>query len=270
MTSKVELTGTKPITFVVATNNREILEKNLLASPCLRNPHAHQIILQENFRSAATAYNDGIDNSLNDLIVFCHQDMFFPPNWISQLESTIQRLEQKDSDWGVLGCFGVTRDGQKHGYVYSSGLGIIGQHSEPVEVQTLDEIVLVFKKSSGLRFDSALRHFHLYGTDICLRAATLGRKNYAVSVFCIHNTYQAFNLPKEFFECCDHIRRTWSRSLPVQTPCIRISKSNIPVYVRRLRQMYFKHLRRKEQTVLRETDVSRLFEEVADSAHTSA
>ena len=253
----------EPITFVVAINKRDVLEQNFLASPCLRDPHPHQILLQENFKSAALAYNDAIDKSLNDLIVFCHQDMFFPASWISQLRESCARLDAEDPNWGVLGCSGITSERQMRGHVYSSGLGIVGNTSQPGEVQTLDEIVLIFRKSSGLRFDEGLPHFHFYGTDICLRAAERGMKNYAISAFCIHNTYQNFRLPVEFYECCGHIRKVWKKSLPIQTTCISITRSNLPVYLRRLRQAYVKHIRRKEHEVTRADDVKRVFEEVS-------
>src|SRR5208337_5309354 len=106
---------TRAITFVVCVNNREILETNFLASPCLLAPHPHQIIPQEGFSSATRAYNDAIDKSSNDLIVFCHQDMFFPATWISQLENILDCLRTQDPKWGVLGCCGITCDGQFRG-----------------------------------------------------------------------------------------------------------------------------------------------------------
>lgn len=267
MAVKIETPATTtPITFVVTVNKKDILEKNFLASPCILGPHPHQIILQEKFDSATAAYNDAINKSVNDLIVFCHQDMFFPALWISDFQRTLKYLEQRDSNWGVLGCWGVTSDGQFHGHIYSTGLGIIGRPSEPTEIQTLDEIVLILRKSSGLRFDQDLPHFHLYGTDICLRAAKLGMRSYAISALCIHNTFQGFNLPKEFYDCCKHIKRVWNESLPIQTTCIRITRSNFPVYARRLKQLYFKHIRREEHQVLRVSDVTCLFDEVTRSA----
>jgi hypothetical protein len=266
MLSKTEMPEVKPITFVVAVNKEDILTKNFLASPCLVGPHPHQILLQRNFTSAATAYNDAIDKSVNDLMVFCHQDMFFPGPWISQLHESCQRLETRDPNWGVLGCSGITSERKMYGHVYSSGLGIVGNTSEAGEVQTLDEIVLMLRKSSGLRFDEALPHFHFYGADICLRAATRGMKSYAISDFCVHNTYQNFNLPSEFYECCEYIRKVWRKSLPIQTTCITISSSNIPVYLRRLRQAYLKHIRRKEYEVTRSKDVTQVFEELTRSS----
>lgn len=259
----LEMPKVKPITFVVAVNKRDILERNFLASPCFRDPHPHQILFQENFPSAALAYNDAIDKSVHDLMVFCHQDMFFPEPWISQLQQSCESLATKDPNWGVLGCSGITRDRRMHGYVYSSGLGIVGNTSETGEVQTLDEIVLIFRKSSGLRFDESLPHFHFYGADICLRAAERGMKSYAISAFCLHNTYQNFRLPAEFYECCEHIRRVWKKSLPIETTCISITRSNLPVYLRRVRQAYLKHIRRKEHEFTRVEDVTKVFKEIS-------
>jgi len=270
MSYTAENPARKAITFVVCVNKRDILDGNFLASPCLLGPHPHQIILQEGFSSATAAYNDAIDKSVNDLIVFCHQDMFFPAPWISQLASILDSLQSRDPSWGVLGCCGITSDGRLRGYVYSLGVGIIGGPAEPAEIQTLDEIVLILRKSSGLRFDGKLPHFHLYGTDICLRAATRGMKSYAISALCVHNTFQDFDLPKEFFECCQYVKREWKQFLPIRTTCIRITASNIPICVRRFKQLYFKHIRRRDKKVFRVSDAARLFEEVTRTLQTSS
>lgn len=255
--------GSLPITFVVAVNNRKVLESNFLASPCFLDPTPYQLLLQENFTSAAAAYNDAIDKSVNDLIVFCHQDMFFPDSWISEVASALKHLQLQDPKWGVLGCSGITREGSLHGHIYSSGVGIVGNPSEPVPVQTLDEIVLILRKSSGLRFDIELPHFHFYGADICLRAGSLGLKSYAISAFCIHNTHQSLILPKEFYECCEHTRRVWKDSLPIQTTCTRITRFNLHVRLRRLREVYLRYIRHKEVGGRRFDDVRRILEEVS-------
>ena len=261
-TLKASSIGT--ITFVVSVNNCEVFESNFLASPCLRGPNDHQILVQEHFDSAAKAYNDAIERSANDLIVFCHQDIFLPEPWISQLGEALDRLEAEDPRWGVLGCYGVTSDHGGHGYVYSSGLGTMGEPFErPAPVQTLDEIVLILRKSSGLRFDERLPHFHFYGTDICLRAAAAGMKSYAISAFCVHNTHQSLILPKEFYDCCRHIKRVWKDNLPIQTTCIRITRSNFPMYVRRLKEFRLRYILRREVGGTRVQNVQRLFEECA-------
>jgi hypothetical protein len=251
----MQMSVTDQITFIVAANNREILERNLLMSSCLRAPHNHEILVQEGFSSAAEAYNDGLGRSNNELLIFVHQDVFLPEGWISKLNAALRYLEETDPNWGVLGCWGVTKNRHYRGHVYSSGWGILGTEFEcPEPVQTLDEIVLIFRNSSGLFFDRYLPHFHFYGTDICMRAAKRGMKSYAMSAFCIHNTSQILRLPKEFYLCYSHIRRVWKHDLPIQTTCIRISKSNAEIYRRRLEDYCRHHLRFKSSPAPRATD----------------
>lgn len=235
------------ITFAVAVNNREVFEKNFLASACLRGARDHEILVQENFSSAAKAYNDAIGRASHDLVIFAHQDIFLPEPWVAQLERALDYLGAEDPRWGVLGCYGETLNDNGRGYIYSSGLGTMGRPFErPAPVQTLDEIVLIVRKSSGLRFDERLPHFHLYGTDICLRAGSRGMKSYAISAFCIHNTHQSLILPKEFYDCCRHIKRVWKDSLPIQTTCIRITRSGFQIHLRKAQEFHLRYIRRKE------------------------
>jgi hypothetical protein len=253
----------RQFTFVVAVNTTDVFETNFLSSECLRGPHPHEIIVQKGFGSASKGHNDALDRSRNDLVIFVHQDVILPALWIDQLEKSLDDLEAADPQWGVLGCYGVSRDGQGFGYVYSSGLGIIGQPFEhPVEIQSLDEIVLILRKSSGLRFDDNLPHFHLYGTDICRRAEQLRRKSYAISCFCIHNTNQDFILPQEFYTCCDIIRRSWKSHLPIQAPCVRITRLKVPIYIRKLKEIYFSRVCGKKFGDIRAQDVPQLLIQV--------
>lgn len=248
--------ATKNITFVVAVNDRESFKTNFLASPCLRAPYEHQILVQEGFVSAAKAYNDAIGKAFHDLVVFCHQDIFLPDNWVLELSCALESLGMTDPNWGVLGCYGETLNDNGRGYVYSSGRGIMGRpFRDPAQVQTLDEIVLILRKSSGLFFDDRLPHFHLYGTDICLRAARRQMKSYAISAFCIHNTNQTLVLPSEFYACHNHIKRVWNDCLPIRTTCLKITRFSFSLYRRRLSELYLRHIRRKELGGTRVRDV---------------
>lgn len=253
----------RPLTFVVATNDKGVLRTNLLASGCLSRAHPHQVIIQEGYRSASQAYNDAIEKSKNDAIVFVHQDIVLPDEWMADLERSLQSLEKTDANWGVLGCWGATRNNWGVGYIYSTGLGLLGRpFDSPQPVETLDEIVLVIRKSSGLRFDERLPHFHLYGTDICLRAEAVGRTNYVVPAFCVHNTHQMLVLPSEFYECCRYIRRVWKHRLPVQTCCIRITRWGLGLHVRKLHETFLRYTGRDRRAAARADDIDRLLNRV--------
>lgn len=234
------------VTFVIAVNSREVLQQNLLASPCLQDNAGHQFLIQENYRSAAAAYNDALEKATNNVVIFLHQDLFLPSAWLSKLEDNLRYLDETDPAWGVIGCWGARADGQLCGHIYSSGLGVLGaEFGRPLTVRTLDEIVLVFRKDSGLRFDEALPHFHFYGTDICMRATEQGRRCYVISAFCIHNTQQLLTLPNEFYACYKHTKRVWNSHLPIQTTCIEISRFDEDVLRRRAKQLCRRVLRRK-------------------------
>jgi len=266
-----DIPAQRHITFVIATNRRDVLEQNFLISPCLRSPHNHQILIQEGFASASRAYNDAIDKSANDLIVFIHQDVILPETWLADLERALSFLEANDPQWGVIGCYGETLHDHGRGYVYSSGLGIVGKpFDRPARIQTLDEIVLIIKKSSGLRFDDTLPHFHMYGTDICMRAARAGRKCYAISAFCIHNTQMYPGLPKEFYESCRHVKQVWKDYLPIQTTCVRVTLFNRFIYWRRLHEAYLRYVRRMQVEATRQDNVEQLLETVQAKLQCSA
>lgn len=254
------------VTFVAAVNSQEILQDNLLASPGLQGQHGHEILLQEGFGSAAKAYNDALRRATNELVVFVHQDIFLPEDWLSQLENALNVLANSDPNWGVLGCWGMTRTGEGFGYAYSPGEGVIGKPLDhPMAVQTLDEIVLVLRKSSGLGFDEGLPHFHFYGTDICMAAAKKGMKCYAISAFCVHNAKQYFSYPEDFYGGYRYIKRIYKEHLPIQTSCIRITRFDSDLYLRQLRRAYSRIVKQAEPRGSRVEDPQTILRELRES-----
>jgi len=226
------------LTFVVPVNNDHIYNNNFLSSPLLKKNNNIYILKQEFFQSASLAYNNAIQKSENDIMVFTHQDMVFPVNWEYDLQNSIKYLNNIDPRWGILGCYGKVEDGHHgkgHGYLYCNGnKKLLGKpFSHPIQVQTLDEVVLIIKKSSGLRFDNLLPHYHLYGADICMTAETKGMKCYAISAFCLHNTEKISYLTKEFFECYNYLKYKWRNKLPIYHSCINLENNdwkNVIIY----------------------------------------
>jgi hypothetical protein len=220
---------------VVSVNNDEVLRQNLLLSPGLLDGGRNQLIIRQDYPSASIAYNSALDEAQHDILIFVHQDVYLPDTWFADLKRCLAYLDARGARWGVLGCFG-TRKGTQGGLgrVYSRGVGRDGRLLDrPEPVETLDEIVLIIRKSSGLRFDANLPHFHLYGTDICMTALDRGMANYAFQGFCVHNTNQLLILPEEFYACYRYIRRKWSHYLPIHTSCIRITRLNKELHWRR-------------------------------------
>lgn len=220
---------------VVAVSNESVLQHTLLSSPVI--DAGCQVILKRGFPSAAKAYNSGIAEARNEIIVFAHQDIFLPGSWKFQMEHALSELAAQDPNWGVLGLVGVKQDSSREivGYCYSTGLRqIVGQpFAEPVEALSLDEILLVIRRSSGLTFDEALPGFHLYGTDICQLAKQKKLKSYVVQSFCIHNTNGIKSFPLDFWRGYLYLRRKWRLDLPIRTCCTRITRGCGPA-IRRI------------------------------------
>lgn len=224
------------ITFVAAVNDEEVFRLNVLASPVFAAGHRHEILARRGYPSAGLAYNDALGLAKNDIVVFLHQDVYLPDKWDERLIGDIEQLESSGCNWGVLGCFGISIEGQPAGHVYSNGLNSeLGGACRPVPAQSLDEMVLIFRKSRGLRFDPALRHFHLYGTDICLEAGKRGYRNFVVCNFCVHNSLPVRRLPSEFWRCVSYLVLKWKSRLPVKTCCIMLLPSIFRMQLMRFR-----------------------------------
>lgn len=223
-------------TVAVAVNSRKTLERNLLASPALACPQSVEVLGMEGHPSAASAYNRALDESPSDTVVFVHQDVFLPGRWFEGVASAIDALDAAGARWGVLGAYGCRRGvAGGLGRIFTNGLGYHGVPiASPEPVETLDEIVLILRRSSGLRFDPRLPHFHMYGPDICLQARSAGFTNYAIPAFCVHNTRQLIDLPREFFEGYRYVKRKWRRYLPIYTSCMTITRFDTPLYWREL------------------------------------
>ncbi|MBW1739124.1 MAG: hypothetical protein JRJ69_16715 [Deltaproteobacteria bacterium] len=216
-------------TLVAATNSKEVLETNLLGS--VEAESANELILMQDPESASHAYNEALCRSSNEILVFAHQDVYLPRGWGVELQEAISLLNRKDPDWGVAGVYGVTETGKGAGYVYSTGLRrFVGQcFSAPLQVRTLDEMLLIVRRSSGLQFDEDLPGFHLYGTDICLEAQMRGMKNYVLPCFTLHNSNGVRHLPLSFWQAYLYLRKKWRKQLPIMTPCTKITFACSPI-----------------------------------------
>lgn len=214
---------------VVASNSDDVLQTNLLGSGEANS--AMEVVVQRNATSAATAYNAGLAICTSDVVVFAHQDVFLPAGWAKVLSNSIERLAALDPQWGVAGVFGITAFGNGVGYTYSTGLRrFVGEpFQEAIPVRSLDEMVLVIRRSSGLRFDEQLPGFHLYGTDICLESEVRGMRNYALPCFALHNSCGVKWLPMSFWRAYMYLRRKWKDRLPVVTPCTEITVGCTPI-----------------------------------------
>ncbi|MFN4153984.1 MAG: hypothetical protein ACK4HF_04980 [Paracoccaceae bacterium] len=216
-----------PFTIACASNSDAILSANLAASPALSG--SVPLHVERNAPSATAAYNRAIDATDSDVIVFAHHDVYLPRGWDILLSARLADLTRRHPDWGVAGAFGVAADYRHFGPVWTSSLGeIIGRVPlQPEPVISFDEMLIVLRRASGLRFDDSQAGWHMYGTDIVCRARTAGKGAFAIGLPCIHNDRFHDALGPDFTESYRWMQAKWPQFLPIQTPVTKISRSGL-------------------------------------------
>lgn len=224
---------------VAAVNNDRVLTENLLASPLVRKKGGW-IYTERGFSSAAAAYNAGLDETEADIVIFAHQDVYFPEGWERNFRAGLSKIESSDPNWGVIGIYGVKADGTHVGRVWSSGIGReLGKTlEEPVAVKTIDELVIILNRRAGLRFDEKLPGFHLYATDIAQMAADEGRSVYVIDAPVVHNSVPVLSLGGAYTKAYLYLRRKWRQRLPVVTTVATISMIGWSLWRTRLRMAW--------------------------------
>ena len=208
---------------VAAVNNDAVASQNLAMSPALRADSGRLTILRDQ-PSASIAYNAGLDATEAEIIVFAHQDVYLPAGWDDKLARHLEHLDQLDPNWAVSALFGVTRDGRYAGRVWSTGLGreVSASVDLPVAVASIDELAIILKRSSGLRFDENLPGFHLYGTDIVQTALAAGYGAFVIDAPVVHNCVPAV-WRRAYMRPYNYMLRKWHRHLPIRTTCSVLS-----------------------------------------------
>lgn len=215
---------------VAAVNDDECLANNLAASPILSEGSV-PLIIKHRYKSATLAYNEGLDSANADIVIFAHQDIYLPQGWEKKLLSAIHSLELRGETWGVLGVIGADKAGNLVGGAWSNGLQlkIESKFTSPTPVRSLDEIVLILRKNSGLCFDGNLPGFHLFGTDIVLTAIKSGLGAYVFDGPVVHNSLRVKKLGLSYCAAYRYMQHKWIEELPVFTLILPITRSSWPL-----------------------------------------
>ena len=223
-------------TFLSCISDDELLNSNLLASPCLAAGSGHDVILVKSCTAGADGLSLGIRRAKNDWVVCLHQDVFLPEGWDLQLARQLEEAERQFGPIGVAGVYGVgpaisqneVLAAQRIGRVCDRGRLLDEGVPLPALAATLDELLLVVPKLTPLEVDPELG-FHLYGADLCLQAAERGLAVVVIDAYCHHNS-RNIGLPPVFFTSAEALARKWHHRLPVATPCVIID-TNHKVFV---------------------------------------
>lgn len=240
----------KDFAVAAAVNNRQILAACLQRSPDLA-VHGLELTIHEGYSSAASALNAGLDSSSAEIVILAHQDVYLPRGWLTNLAQQVDRVEAKYPNWGVLGLFGRRLTGETVGRVWSSGLGREAGEGgfEPAEAATLDELLLVIRRDSGLRFDEGLPGFHLYGTDIVEEGRVRGIPSFIIDAPAVHNSRPVKTLTGAYAEAYAYMQKKWRRRLPILTLICDIEPHPFRLWRAQLQGMkiYKRNIRRPQR-----------------------
>ena len=119
---------------------------------------------------------------------------------------------------GVVGCIGMTSSGVPAGHIYRHDREYFPTCPLPARVETLDEMLISFRRSSSLRFDPVLPSFFYYAVDLCLQATSRGLHNFAVDAPCFHQAKNRNHvMPTDFYHSQEYMMRKWKGVVPVRT-----------------------------------------------------
>jgi len=148
-----------------------------------------------NIYTASIAANIALEICKDRFLLYVHQDVKFKPEASKKLASIIKNYPENVA---IVGAAGV-RD-----TIYPELLGKWGNNEIPNAtagkvwdqndeliwdgsdyfhiVQSVDEVLMLIDRNSGLRFDPSWRGFHLYGLDFCLQARSTGYQVAATTI----------------------------------------------------------------------------------------
>jgi hypothetical protein len=213
-----------------AVNNRAVLANCLARSPDIRSG-ALKLRTFEGCKSAALALNAALDRAEAPYVLLVHQDVYLPAGFAARLAKEISTVEAVDPDWAVAGVIGLDARDVAHGQTWSSGRAcVVGIQSQyPALVETLDELLLLVRRASGVRFDENLPGFHLYAADIVQTAKALGRKSYVLDLPVIHHSRPVVSLGGDYRRAYAYMQRKWRTRLPLPNLICPIDRSSLRV-----------------------------------------
>jgi hypothetical protein len=142
-----------------------------------------------NVADAYTAMNLFLTEAKRPYIILCHQDILLLEDGRQRLDLRIAELHAKHPKWALAGNAGVTPGGKQAIRITdTNGDNQARGGPFPVRAAALDENFIVARRSANLALSTDLGGFHLYGTDMCLHADSLGWEAYVIDFHLHHKS----------------------------------------------------------------------------------
>jgi hypothetical protein len=214
----------QPVSFISCVHDEAQWRANLAASPCFRAGAGHQLIGIRGAASIGEGFRAGLAQAACPWVVLVHQDVYLPPGWPERFQEQWLQAERRFGRIGVAGVLGTwldprSPDGRTHaGRILDRQSLIQETPGLPCPVDTLDEVLLGFRREGTLRPDPALG-FHLYGADLALQARAAGSAAVVLDALPFHNSLCPPRLPGAFWSSARTLGAKWPGAFPLATPC---------------------------------------------------
>ena len=208
--------------------------KNYLLESCgLKNV---QVIEKVNngLKSLTQVYNEILDESVNDIVIFCHDDIYFEKNYWGK---RVTEHFEKQPSYGILGVAGTSYypksgqwweiQGEMIGQVYHQHQGKkwLSEYNKPFGSRILDSVIVdgvffaVNKKTIKKRFNESVEGFHFYDTTFCFENFLEGVKVGVISN--IPLTHLSIGMVNEKWEKNRiEFSKKFEDNLPVKLPSV--------------------------------------------------
>jgi hypothetical protein len=169
------------------------------------------------FPSAGEALNHGVSRARHDVVVFVHQDVYL--HSLTALEEAAGMLVRR-TDIGMHGSVGIAADGRIVGRMRDRVVLVGEPASEPVEVDSLDEVLFMVPREALLReplVETPDLAWHAYAVEYGLRVRAQGKRVTAGPIPLTHNS-MSVNLDR-LDVAHRAVAARYPSALPVRTTC---------------------------------------------------
>lgn len=218
-----------PVSIVCVANDIGVRERCLdrsIADHLHEAPETEYLPIDNSagaFSSAGEALNHGASRARHDVVVFVHQDIYL--HSLTALEEAAGMLASR-ADIGMHGSVGIAADGRIVGRMRDRVVLIGTPASEPVDVDSLDEVLFMVPREAILReplVEVPELAWHAYAVEYGLRVRAQGKRVTAGAIPLTHNSLSV-NLDR-LDVAHRAVAERYPAALPVRTTCGVISTS---------------------------------------------
>lgn len=141
-----------------------------------------------NKRDGYSGCNAFLAAARGEYVILCHQDVLLINDGKNALDAALDDLSKVDPHWAVCGNAGHTPAGDFRARISDPHGDDTNKGPFPSEVTSLDENFVVVRRSTNLGVSPHFSGFHLYASELCANARSLGLHCYVLGFHLRHKS----------------------------------------------------------------------------------